>query len=229
MIGIVGRVRRLVLFAALCVFLPACAAAPLVEHVFIISIDGGSPASIERSAMPVLQKLVKQGAHTWSAQTITPSLTLPAHASMLTGVGMDRHKVTWNDWSPTNGFAQAPTVFAAAKPAGISTAMFVGKEKFRHLAQPGTVDEFNYDSGASQIVSKSASGGGDLKKEGNVFAQAVAANAASYIARHKPGLCFIHFADPDSAGHKYGWGSPEQLASLADVDAGLGVILKAIR
>src|SRR5260370_28484192 len=49
------------------------------EHVFIISIDGGKPAVIGQSQMPVLQKLVAEGAHTWTANTIFPSKTLPAH------------------------------------------------------------------------------------------------------------------------------------------------------
>jgi predicted AlkP superfamily pyrophosphatase or phosphodiesterase len=47
--------------------------------------------------------------------------------------------------------------------------------------------------------------------------------------RQKPNLCFIHFADPDVAGHKFGWGSPEQLKAFAKTDAALGVVLKAIR
>ena len=59
-------------------------------------------------------------------------------------------------------------------------------------------------------------------------AHAVAANAAEYIINHKPNLCFIHFADPDGVGHKFGWGSPEQIKALGDVDAALGVIVEAI-
>jgi len=41
-------------------------------------------------------------------------------------------------------------------------------------------------------------------------------------------VCFIHLDDPDSAGHKHGWGSPEQIKAFAEVDAGLGVIVTAI-
>jgi hypothetical protein len=37
-------------------------AAPRAEHVFIISIDGGKPAVIAQSAMPVLNRLVREGA-----------------------------------------------------------------------------------------------------------------------------------------------------------------------
>ncbi len=200
------------------------------EHVIIISIDGGSPADIKKSQMPVLTQLAREGAVTWMAQTIRPSITLPAHTSMLTGVQMAKHGITWNDWVPTNPVVSVPTVFTAAKAAGYSTAMFVAKEKFRQLLQPGTVDEFSFKRAASRGVVKSDSGGKkDKKKEASVTAITVATSAAEYIVRHKPGLCFIHFADPDSVGHKHGWSSPEQLKAFAEVDAALGVVRQALK
>ncbi len=203
-------------------------AASRVEHVFIISIDGGKPAVIRQSEMPHLKEMVEEGACTWSAQTITPSITLPAHTSMLTGVPMEKHHITWNAWVPTNGVVAVPTVFAAAKQAGLSTAMFVGKEKFRHLIQPDTVDEFFYDCSNSSVVIKSDNGDQVVKEESNVFAKMVATNAAAYIVGKKPNLCFIHFTDPDAVGHTAGWGSPEQREAFADTDVALGLIQNAI-
>ena len=204
-------------------------AAARVEHVFIISIDGCAPWVVERSHIPTLQKLAAEGAATWHAQTIKPCITLPAHTSMLTGVGVAKHSITWNNWIATNGFVKVPTVFTTAKQAGLKTAMFVGKEKFRHFLQPGTVDEFYYDAANATAILKSDSGGADKKKEGNIFARMVATNAANYILKRKPNLCFIHFTDPDSYGHEFGWGSPEQLRAMADSDAGLEIIRQAIR
>lgn len=203
--------------------------APRVEHVFIISIDGGKPAAMQQSQMPVLNRLVREGAATWNAQTIFPPITLPSHVSMLTGVPMEQHGVTWNDWMPTNGLVQVPTIFAAAKPAGFSTAIFAGKEKFRHLLQPGTVDEFYYDKSNAVIVLKSDNGDQVVKKEGCIAARMVATNAANHIRAHKPNLMFIHFPDPDTVGHQFGWDTPEQLKSFAEVDVALGDIIAAIQ
>lgn len=225
----IGLMRRWLSVVAFFSFAFAAFAAPRVTHVFIISIDGGNPEVMQRSQMPVLQELAKQGAHTWQAQTIVPSLTLPAHTSMLTGVRQDKHHINWNNWTPTNGVVQVPTVFTAAHAAGFSTAMFVGKEKFRHLLQPGTVDLFNFDNAASVEVTKSENGGTNMKTEGNVSARLVAEGAADYIGKHKPNLCFIHFADPDSVGHTFGWGSPEQIKAFAETDAALSRVLQAIR
>src|SRR5262250_386770 len=114
---------------AICFSPTAVAGSPRPTHVFIISIDGGKPAVISRSAMPVLQRLAAEGASTWVASTVFPSLTLPSHASMLTGMLPARHAILCNSYNPSAGVVQVPTVFSEAKRAGLTTAMFVGKEK----------------------------------------------------------------------------------------------------
>lgn len=191
----------------------SCLAAPLVEHVFIISFDGGggAPGVIERhTQMPVFKQMVAEGASTWSAHTIFPSITLPSHTSMLTGVAPAQHKILWNKWEPEKGVVAVPTIFSLAKAQGLSTAMFVGKEKFRHLQLPGSVDTFVWPQPKAD-------------------AKAVATAVSGQLTKLKPALCFIHFADPDSTGHKYGWGSPEQTAALIDCDAALKLVREAIR
>lgn len=182
-------------------------AKPRVKHVFIISIDGGKPLVMQNSAMPNLLQMRREGAGTWEAFTVVPSVTLISHTSMLTGVQPDKHLIDWNDWKPEKGLVQTPTVFALAKARRLRTALFAGKEKFKHLNVPGTLDDFAVPE---------------------YSAKAVAEIAAKCIVEKKPNLCFIHFADPDGAGHKYGWGMIEQRKAFADVDTALGVIRDAI-
>jgi len=183
--------------------------APRVHHVFIISFDQGNPDLIEKSDMPVLHQMVAEGAHTWEAYTVVPSLTLPSHTSMLTGVGPQKHQILWNDYEPEKGLVTVPTIFSIAKESGLVTAMFVGKEKFKHLNLPGSVDDFVWP-----------------RPEDN--AKAVAKAFASAVLQLKPNLCFIHFRDPDSAGHKYGADSPEKIQALKDCDDALKTIKGAI-
>ena len=206
----------------------AALGSPHAEHVFIISIDGGKPTVIAQSEMPMLKRLAAEGACTWNANTIFPSITLPSHTSMLTGVGPDKHHVLWNTWEPCKGVVSVPTIFAAAKKVGYSTAMFVGKEKFRHLVQPGTVDEFAFNQEQSSEVAKVIADSAKPETSSTVAARMVAKMAARYIVEKKPNLCFIHFTDPDDTGHKYGWGSAEQMKAFGDVDAALGEVLQAI-
>lgn len=200
-------IRRLL---CLCMLVVACAASaqPRVQHVVIVSMDGARPDMVQKSRMPVLHRMAQRGAYSWKAQTIFPSITLVSHTSMLTGVGPAKHHVDWNDWEPARGVVKVPTVFAVAKKAGLSTALFAGKEKFKHLNQPGTVDKFWWES---------------------TDAPKIGAQAAEYIRQAKPNLIFVHFPDPDAAGHKYGWCSTEQQAALAACDQGIARLIEGIR
>jgi predicted AlkP superfamily pyrophosphatase or phosphodiesterase len=178
------------------------------QHVFIISFDGGKPEVMKQSPMPILFEIVQQGAATWNAQTVFPSITLVAHTSMLTGVLPAKHQISWNDWEPQRGLVKVPTVFKLAREVGATTALFAGKDKFRHLNVPGTIDEFQIPASEAKIV---------------------AAAAAKYIVEKKPNLCFIHFADSDLAGHFHGWGSTEQIKAFADEDAALKMVRDAVQ
>jgi arylsulfatase A-like enzyme len=46
---------------------------------------------------------------------------------------------------------------------------------------------------------------------------------------HKPDLLFVHFGSTDVVGHGKGWGSPEQLAALEQVDAYIGQFLEVYK
>jgi len=196
------------------VWMAVCTAAladnpPRVHHVFIISFDQGNPDLIEKADMPVFHAMAAEGAHTWSAYTIVPSLTLPSHTSMLTGVGPQKHQVLWNDYDPKRGLVKVPTIFSIAKEQGLVTAMFVGKEKFKHLDLPGSLDAFVWPQPEDD-------------------AMAVAQAFALAMPRLKPNLCFLHFRDPDDAGHKYGVTSPEKIQALESCDHALKMIKDSI-
>ena len=193
--------------AFLCLALTAFAAPKRADHVFIVSFDQGAPAGIEKSQMPLFKAMAAEGSHTWHACTIVPSLTLPSHISMLTGVGIQKHQVLWNDYQPDKGPVKVPTVFSIAKEHGLTTALFVAKEKFKTLVLPGSVDAFVWPEPSN--------------------AQNIADACAAQIATLKPNLCFIHFGDPDATGHKYGVDSPEKMQALADCDAALKTIRDA--
>ncbi len=177
------------------------------KHVFIVSFDGGKPEVMKQSKMPLTMAMAANGAVTWDAQTTFPSVTLTSHTSMLSGIGPKKHKVLWNDWRPEVGPFKFETSFQLAKRAGYKTALFAGKEKFMHFNIPGTLDKCEVPEYAAKVVAETA---------------------AAYIKSDKPNLCFIHFADSDGAGHKYGWGTPEQIKAFEDEDAALKTVQNAV-
>lgn len=181
---------------------------PRASHVFVISFDQGAPAGIEKADMPLFKTMAAEGAHTWEAYTIVPSITLPSHVSMLTGVGIQKHQILWNDWNPSRPALAVPTIFHLAKAQGLTTAMIAAKEKFKTFEQVGGLDTF--------VIPENAKAAG--------IGEAVAA----LLKKQQPNLVFIHFADPDSTGHKYGVNSPEKMQAFADCDRALKVIRDAI-
>lgn len=188
---------------------PRCPSA-LADHVIIISIDGLRPDALQMAEPVNLRALWEAGAYSWSAQTVHPSSTLPAHASMVSGVTVEKHGVRWNGYEPRRGFIRVPTIFSLAHQAGLSTAAVVGKIKLLHLTPPDVVDFIDNPSPVA-------------------VAEEVAASAATYFAAHRPSLMFVHFADPDVAGHRYGWLSGHQLESIRRVDRALTLLLDVLK
>lgn len=178
------------------------------RHVVIISEDGMRPELItQQQRMQWHQLMAKNGAFTWHARTIRTASTLPSHASMLSGVDVNLHGLTWNNWRPQKGYIQVPTIFKAAEEKGLKTAAFVGKFKLRHILPPGTVGVF---------------------QRPGYYCKKVSEEAARYIEREKPALTFVHFSDPDEKGHSAGWMSEDQKRAARDSDACLGTIYQAI-
>jgi predicted AlkP superfamily pyrophosphatase or phosphodiesterase len=172
----------------------------------IISIDGLRPDLIDLAPMPILSALMQEGAYTLNAQTIHPSATLPAHASMLTGLCPDQHGVNWNDYIPENGYAKGMSIFAQAKQAGLYTVMIVNKEKLRQITPPETTDVYEWINDRDVVI----------------------ADQAAPILKEGFDLAFVHFATTDAMGHVHGWLSPEQLSVVRRADEAIGTLLTAL-
>ena len=185
-------------------------AAPVVPtRVMIVSIDGLRPDVALRADMPHLRSLMARGSFSFWANTTDVAVTLPSHTSMLTGVTPEKHGIHYNDDKPENTpeFPLVPTIFDLAKKQGRTTAVAAGKSKFRAFDRPGSLDW--------RFIKEADDG-------------TVAAAAAGIIREHRPEVLFVHFPDCDRAGHKDGWGTPEQVTTVTHADVALGEVLKAL-
>jgi predicted AlkP superfamily pyrophosphatase or phosphodiesterase len=197
-----------VLCAAIAVAVPR-AAAPEIVRAVIISIDGLRPDLIGDTSTPRIAALMRRGAYTRSAVTVTEGYTLPSHVSMLTGVSPERHGVTWNGHIE-GAYPQVPTLFALARAAGLTTALVAGKTKMIVLNRPGDLSWH------------------DIGFEGRDPDALIAARAAAIIARHQPRVLFVHVGDVDRIGHEHGWASAEQMRAIRAADTAVGVIWDAL-
>lgn len=191
---------------------PVSLVGAVTEHVIVISVDGLRPDAIERFGARNLRRLMSEGSYSLAATTILPSKTLPSHTSMLTGTEPEMHGVYWNsEEMEAHGHVAVPTMFATAHAAGLETAAFFSKEKFEHLAVPGTLDFVAFPRGIVGIE----------------LASRTVDRAQSYLARHRPHLMFVHLADADVAGHAFGWMSRAYGWAVGAADHEIGALLRS--
>jgi arylsulfatase A-like enzyme len=181
------------------------AASPLI----VVSIDGLRPDAIDKANALTLKNLIARGTHFVEARTVRPSITLPAHTSMITGLNPEQHGVTWDHYRAEYGPIRHVTALEIVNRAGFHTIMIVAKEKLIHLNRPGSVDYFE-----------------KTDKDGSLVA-----NAFEVYVKNQglPDLSFIHLPDPDSAGHVFLWNSPPYMAAVRDADNALARIIQAAK
>lgn len=186
--------------------------APNISRVLIVSFDGLRPDAIAQANMINVMSLMQAGAYTLTAQTIMPSITLPAHSSMLVGTCPAKHIVRWNEYIPSNGYALGTDIFDLAHAAGMRTVMVVGKEKLQQITEPASLDYFAFVDNTDKIEDP----------------YSIAQLANKQISQGFS-LMFVHFPNGDLAGHDYGWMSRKQLEAYADDDVSFGYILETLK
>ncbi|MFN8413755.1 MAG: alkaline phosphatase [Anaerolineales bacterium] len=177
-----------------------------IKHVIIVSYDGLRGDAVEKAPMTNLKYMMQNGSYTLKARTINYAVTLPAHASMLSGLCQSKHGVDWDVTTYYKGYSKGVDIYDEAHAAGLKTVMVVNKEKLRQLAEPETTDVFKIVYGTEAVIMKTA------------------------IEQIPQGfdLMFVHFGSPDNRGHKSGWMSNAYMKALRDGDAALGLLLAAL-
>lgn len=182
-------------------------------RVLIISVDGLRSDLLLLADTPRMEELYRNGAFSFWARTTPAGVTLPSHATMLTGVRIEKHGITWNgNETPRDvrsPHPKVPTIFEIARSAGISSAFVVGKAKLWQLLRP---ESANWTS----------------IPEETLVDEVVVGNAIEILEAHDPRLFFLHLPGVDSVGHDHGWGSREQFAAIEEADRWIGAVLDVL-
>ncbi len=224
---------------------PPAPTAATVTRAIVVSVDGLAPryleTLIETGRAPTFQHLQSVAAWTHNARTDkTYTITLPNHTSMLTGLPVSSalgvesfraHFYTWNsDPAPSDVLHTlrmpardyTPSVFDVAHDYGLSTAMFASKTKFSLYAQSyneaGRADAVGIDNGRKKIDTVVI----------NTDPTGLVAQLVSMLAVNPAHFTFVHLNQPDGVGHALGWGSPEYLTAVSQMDALLGEIVSVV-
>lgn len=172
------------------------------DHVIVISLDGARSDALLLAETPNIQALARRGAVSWQASTIYPPVTLPAHASMLTGLSVEQHGLDHNDSLYPCPTITAPTFITLAQEADYRTAMVVGKEKFCQFQQ-------------SELVNYTFARAGDRSVVDRVLE----------LLDEDYQVIFAHFPNPDYFGHLTNWMSDTYIYEMSNTDAQVGRIM----
>lgn len=116
------------------------------RKILIVLVDGFGPEYLERSDMPNLKRMARQGAMK-IGKALVPTVTNVNNASLATGTFPDEHGITTNFYydirtgksaemkSPE--FLLRPTLLSKAAQQGWKTALVSSKDKIRSLCSGG--------------------------------------------------------------------------------------------
>jgi hypothetical protein len=211
-----------------------------VPHVIHISVDALGSKYLEKflQESPAdfnnFGRLLKEGATTLNARTdYTHTVTLPNHTCMVTG----RPVKTPDDWQECSGHFwewnsdfpsdKAPaslhatnaaggytaSTFDVAHDNGLKTALYSGKSKFNLYAI-----SFGPTLGAEHPRGRN-------KIDHVIVGSGIHSKALADLKANKPAYTFLHYPDPDSAGHAHGYLGDDYRNAVKKVNGYLGELL----
>lgn len=225
-------------------------------HVVLISIDGFRPEMYEDRSWPTanMQRLMKEGVYAGHMKSVFPAYTHPAHAAMLTGALPARSGIAYNqpknsqgEWYWYYDSIKAPTLWAALKKAGLSTAA---------IMWPNTVDgditynlseiwdKNNPDDRSTEVrrhaipkglyeeIEHHATGELDATNmnDSYLIMDENAGRMAAYVfKKYRPNFMALHFACVDGMEHEKGRENDSVRMAVESNDRAIGDVLEAIR
>lgn len=237
---------------------PAAGPASSQRHVIVVSVDGLLPQSYMAPddhglAVPTLRMLKDAGAFSPGVRSVFPSVTYPAHTSMVTGVRPAVHGITSNrTWDPLgenqDGWywyaedIRVPPIWQIATAAGLRTALInwpvtVGAEVDYLVAEywrAGTGDDVKLIKALSTpgLLEATAARFDDFWQ---TFTPPDTLDKASIdVAIHiletaPPELMFVHTWMVDEYQHRNGPWSDEARARIEEADTQIGRLIDAAR
>lgn len=223
------------------------------KYVIVISFDAVSEEDLEfLSKQPNFSKLIKNGALIKNVESVYPSLTYPAHATIVTGKYPKNHGVINNtvldfkndnpNWYWYRKYIKGDTIFDLAEKSGMKTCSILWPVTARSKITYNMPEIFCTKRYDNQIL-KSALAGSKIyqvnmnKKFGYLrqgMEEPYLDNFATEVAKKtirelKPNLILLHLIDSDSQKHKYGIENKEVIESLKRHDERLGEIIESLK
>ena len=187
------------------------------KKVLLVSIDGLRPDALINTQFG--RKLLTLGSYSLSAQTINPSVTLPAHMSMFHSVLANTHGVKNNNYTPSSSLKNGIT--ETLVNAGKSCAMFYDWEKIGNLSTlSGNQIKKTFINGG--VVSSSH------YEHYQESADKLTNDCIEHIQNTPTDFTFLYYGLTDEMGHTYKWMSDKYYWAINYVFANLERVLAAL-
>lgn len=215
-------VRRAACLALGLVLALAGAAAGVEPTVIVLSWDGVRHDFPDRTTLPALARMARDGARAERLVPPFPSSTFPSHVTLATGARVDRHGIVANAfrdrargsfvYENDAAWLRAEPLWCAAERQGVRSAVFfwVGSETpWEGVA--ATYRMAPFDGGV-----------GEDEKVRQILAW------LDLPAAERPRLVMSWWHGADAAGHRDGPDAPSVTAAMRQQDAALGALLAGI-
>ncbi|MGN4425815.1 Ig-like domain-containing protein [Bacillus cereus group sp. MYBK30-1] len=182
------------------------------KHVFIIGLDGAGIAVKDANA-PNIKNFIANGASTYNAQALSPTISAQNWGGILHGVTPDKTKL--------DNTIAGSIAFPENSPYPSFMKVLKQERPYAKMASFAGWSPIN-----KGIIEQSV--GAHLE---SVPDDQLAPKISNYIKTEgkDTAVTFIHFDDIDGAGHSKGYGSPAYMQQIEKTDKNVGIVLDAIR
>lgn len=223
------------------------------QRIIMISLDATGKRDMEfMLKQPNFKKIVSEGAFCDNVYSVYPSITYPAHTSIVTGLTPNHHRIVNNtlfqpsrkhpDWMYKEKYIQGKTLVDIAREKKMVTMSLLwpvmGGAKIklnlpeilvtRKLQTQATVCLAN---GTPKFLLEINSKFGHLRNgiKQPELDNFVCASAKYAIEKYDPDFMLIHFTDVDTNRHLHGVDAPEITEGLKRHDQRLGELIETLK
>ena len=178
------------------------------DRVIIIGVDGAG--TFDYAETPYINKIISAGTATYTAQTVTPSISTQAWTSMFHGVEPEIHgetnSTTGDYYDPDSAYPSFMRVVREADPEA-------------NLASFSTWGDINHGIIEENIGVYKVYPADDADNTAKII---------EYITANDPKVLYVQYDYVDKAGHGTGFGSQHYINQLEITDGYIGQLMKKL-
>lgn len=222
------------------------------NHIIMISLDAVDKNDFNiLKELPNFKKILESSSYSCEVESVYPSLTYPAHTTIVTGKYPKNHGVINNiitkpgdnnpAWLWHKHNINGETIYDLAKEQGMSIASLLWPVTAKANIDYNLPEIFPTKPWQNQILLSLLNGSKSYQFKLNAkfgtlrngikqpeLDNFIMASLLNTLREKQPGLTMVHLTDVDSQRHEHGYNSSEALYALKRHDCRLGEILNCL-